>query len=354
MGEEEVEWAPGKAFRKFLKDAGVPESDVVKIRVTDPFGRGGGTEYSPEAGLKAVEELPRAQRPSMRINFDYRNRTVELDPMGGNMNTGRVSYAVRTSDLPWDQARAHQSIAGMVKGLQRSRTSREKESDRIVPVPEGFDMDTTLSWNVPKGMEKVLGRVKGKRILSVGCGGGDFELALAQKGAKVVGTDISEAVYLARQKRALITESASAQEFQQKASKVIPSYGAGSPVVGTSYYSAPFSFKGRGKPEFLLGSLKDLYPSKKGVLRKGEFNAAMLVNSAYQMGDKALDENFKKLSELVKGRGNVYVMEESGRRINRVKMKYGKAVVEEGVVPGRQDARYVVLSAKKLKAYAKA
>ncbi|MFX1286438.1 MAG: class I SAM-dependent methyltransferase [Promethearchaeota archaeon] len=38
----------------------------------------------------------------------------------------------------------------------------------------------------------LLGNVKGKRILELGCGGGQNSIVLAKWGAKVIGLDISE------------------------------------------------------------------------------------------------------------------------------------------------------------------
>ncbi|NIO44242.1 MAG: methyltransferase domain-containing protein, partial [Candidatus Aenigmarchaeota archaeon] len=39
---------------------------------------------------------------------------------------------------------------------------------------------------------KLLGNVKGKKILEIGCGGGQCSIAFAKQGAKVIGIDISE------------------------------------------------------------------------------------------------------------------------------------------------------------------
>lgn len=42
------------------------------------------------------------------------------------------------------------------------------------------------------GLIKMLGNVKGKKILDIGCGNGFFSSMIAQKGAKIVGFDVSE------------------------------------------------------------------------------------------------------------------------------------------------------------------
>jgi SAM-dependent methyltransferase len=47
-------------------------------------------------------------------------------------------------------------------------------------------------WQLPESQLRVLGEVAGRAILELGCGGGQWSVALAQAGARVIGLDLSE------------------------------------------------------------------------------------------------------------------------------------------------------------------
>ncbi len=52
-----------------------------------------------------------------------------------------------------------------------------------------------IHWGVHAPYEKelkLLGKIKGKKVIEVGCGGGQNSIALAKKGAKVTGIDLSK------------------------------------------------------------------------------------------------------------------------------------------------------------------
>lgn len=62
-------------------------------------------------------------------------------------------------------------------------------------------------WMPTESELKLLGNIKGKKILEVGCGGGQCSIAFAKLGAKVIGIDFSEkqiefAKHLAKKERA--------------------------------------------------------------------------------------------------------------------------------------------------------
>jgi SAM-dependent methyltransferase len=61
---------------------------------------------------------------------------------------------------------------------------------------EAGDIDVAIAWGpgAPEGDDLgLLGDVDGTRAIELGCGGGQFGLALAERGADVTGVDISEA-----------------------------------------------------------------------------------------------------------------------------------------------------------------
>lgn len=68
-----------------------------------------------------------------------------------------------------------------------------KEYNKIGKKYEGMIKHDALKRYLQyPGLLKLLGNVKGKRVLDIGCGNGFFSSMIAERGAKIVGFDISE------------------------------------------------------------------------------------------------------------------------------------------------------------------
>jgi 2-polyprenyl-3-methyl-5-hydroxy-6-metoxy-1,4-benzoquinol methylase len=68
---------------------------------------------------------------------------------------------------------------------------------------EAFDRFTSaadsFSDNVERpAIERLIGDVTGERVLELGCGSGPYSVWLAERGAQVVGLDLSQTIDLAR------------------------------------------------------------------------------------------------------------------------------------------------------------
>ncbi|MFJ3670259.1 class I SAM-dependent methyltransferase [Streptomyces sp. NPDC090106] len=71
----------------------------------------------------------------------------------------------------------------------RISSSYQREHDpRIGAAPRLWGM-----YSIPDAQVRALGEVKGKRVLELGCGAGQWSRALAAEGATVIGLDLSEA-----------------------------------------------------------------------------------------------------------------------------------------------------------------
>ena len=78
-----------------------------------------------------------------------------------------------------------------------NRALWERQSDgydrRFAPVLGGAKSAAWGLWRIPERQLRLLGPVRGRRVLEVGCGGGRWAVALAARGARVLGVDFSRA-----------------------------------------------------------------------------------------------------------------------------------------------------------------
>jgi SAM-dependent methyltransferase len=79
--------------------------------------------------------------------------------------------------------------------MTNNRQSWNADSDRYQAVHGSVLDDTPMAWGVWRIAEselRVLGDCSGRRVLELGCGAGQWSLALSARGARVVGIDLSE------------------------------------------------------------------------------------------------------------------------------------------------------------------
>lgn len=79
--------------------------------------------------------------------------------------------------------------------VRRNRASWDDEADGYqrehASQLNRFDRPRWGTWGIPETGFDVLGEVRGKAILEYGCGGGQWSIALARRGALPVGLDLS-------------------------------------------------------------------------------------------------------------------------------------------------------------------
>jgi SAM-dependent methyltransferase len=88
--------------------------------------------------------------------------------------------------------------------VERNRAFWEKDSDEYQAAHGAALKDAPLAWGayrIPESELQVLGDVRGRDVLEIGCGAAQWSIALAPLGARVVGLDLSQA-QLAHARRA--------------------------------------------------------------------------------------------------------------------------------------------------------
>ena len=79
--------------------------------------------------------------------------------------------------------------------VRRNRASWNREADAYqrehATQLNRFDRPGWGVWEIPEAKLEVLGDVRGKNVLEYGCGGGQWSIALARRGATPVGLDLS-------------------------------------------------------------------------------------------------------------------------------------------------------------------
>ena len=85
--------------------------------------------------------------------------------------------------------------AASPRHVRRNRTSWNREADEYqrehASQLNRFDRPSWGTWGIPEAELEVLGHVRGKDVLEFGCGGGQWSIALARRGARPVGLDLS-------------------------------------------------------------------------------------------------------------------------------------------------------------------
>ena len=93
--------------------------------------------------------------------------------------------------------RAGSKAAGTAspRHVRRNRASWNREADDYqrehASQLNRFDRPSWGVWEIPEATLEVLGEVRGKDVLEFGCGGGQWSIALARRGARPVGLDLS-------------------------------------------------------------------------------------------------------------------------------------------------------------------
>ena len=79
--------------------------------------------------------------------------------------------------------------------VRRNRASWNREADEYqrehAPQLNRFDRPSWGVWEIPEATLEVLGDVRGRDVLELGCGGGQWSIGLARGGARPVGLDLS-------------------------------------------------------------------------------------------------------------------------------------------------------------------
>jgi SAM-dependent methyltransferase len=90
------------------------------------------------------------------------------------------------------KASSDRRSAGHVR-RNRSSWNREADEDQREHAAQlnRFDRMGWGTWGIPEAKLEVLGDVRGKDVLEYGCGGGQWSIALARRGARPVGLDLS-------------------------------------------------------------------------------------------------------------------------------------------------------------------
>lgn len=147
------------------------------------------------------------------------------------------------------------------------------------------------TWRIPERSVRALGPLRGRTVVELGCGGGQWAAALRRAGARVVGVDLS-AAQLAHARR-----TARSARFVQASGHAVPLRDASADIVMSDH----------GATTFLR--LDDWLPEAARVLRPGGRLAvciaspwkAVCTNARWQLGEK-LRRPYFAIGELTDGR----------------------------------------------------
>jgi ubiquinone/menaquinone biosynthesis C-methylase UbiE len=103
------------------------------------------------------------------------------------------------------------------------------------------------TFRIPERRLNLLGDVRGKRVLELGCGAADWSIALAREGARVVGLDFSETRL--RQARERVRRAGAHVSLVQANAEAIPYHDERFDIVLSDYGATTFSDPGRTVPE---------------------------------------------------------------------------------------------------------
>lgn len=96
---------------------------------------------------------------------------------------------------PSGRARANGPRTTSPRHILRNRASWNRDADAYqrehASQLNRFDRPSWGVWEIPEAKLDVLGDLKGKDVLEFGCGGGQWSIALARRGARPVGLDLS-------------------------------------------------------------------------------------------------------------------------------------------------------------------
>lgn len=102
-------------------------------------------------------------------------------------------------------------------------------------------------WQIPESQLGVLGEIAGRTILELGCGGGQWSVALARAGARVIGLDLSER-QLAHARQRVRADGGQVFLLQASAERV-PLANASMDIVFCDYGAMTFADPYRTVPE---------------------------------------------------------------------------------------------------------
>jgi ubiquinone/menaquinone biosynthesis C-methylase UbiE len=103
------------------------------------------------------------------------------------------------------------------------------------------------TFRIPESRLNLLGKVRGKRVLELGCGSADWSIALAREGARVVGLDFSEKRL--SQARDRVRRAGAHVSLVQANAESIPYPEGHFDIVLSDYGATTFADPGRTVPE---------------------------------------------------------------------------------------------------------
>lgn len=147
--------------------------------------------------------------------------------------------------------RGRRASAPPAPHVRANRKLWERQSDaydrRCAAVLGGRYARAWGLWRVPESRLRLLGRVRGRDVLELGCGAARWSIALAQDGARVVGLDVARS-QLAKA-RALVRHHASPVRLVRANAELIPFSDASFDLVLSDWGAMTFCDPHRTVPE---------------------------------------------------------------------------------------------------------